>query len=549
MKSTQYTFDFIVVGAGNAGAVTARNLADWYPKSTTLLIEAGGDNARNDLYVPSDRFTSPYKHPEIVKNYLTTPQEHLNGRVLDYLRGIGLGGSSIANFLAYIRGSKADYDRWATMVGDDSYKWKSIVEDFKAIENLHCDDQGDDEFVRPIKQLHGYRGPLDITLPTKRQWPVGMELVAEAARSYGYPINPDQNSGESIGVGTVSTTTYNGRRTTSATAYLTNVPSNLTIWTNSEVTRILLDNAGVNNGTSTPKVLGVRLRDGRVVTATKETILSLGSIDTPKLLLLSGIGPKDELTAMGIPCHVDLPGVGKEMIDHTYLVMAHHAKSDLSDVATFDADPAQVAAAHEQWMKDSTGPDAKRKTANLIGFLKVPPGHSSRREAAKLDPEVQAFLNHPNVPHYEVYWTGYSLEGVSHECFATALMMMNPQSRGTVTLASSDPKDDPIISPNYFSHPYDQKTMVDGLRESLRFLEQGDLSKYIVGPVLVPKSSSYEDILDFIKENLLTILHPVGTVKMGRHDDPKSCVDSHFRIKGVQGLRVVDLSVVPTITK
>lgn len=534
---------------GNAGAVVARNLANLDSKSKILLIEAGGENKRKDLYVPSDRFTNPYKNPEIAKNYRTTPQEHLNGRVLDYLRGIGLGGSSIANFLAYIRGSKADYDRWAEMVGDDSYKWNCIVEDYKAIENLHCDEQGNDEFVSPVKRLHGYGGPLDITLPTRSQWPVGMELVANAARTYGYPINPDQNSGESVGVGTVSTTIYNGRRTTSATAYLESAPPNLTIWTNSTVTKVIIDNSGDKYQRSTPKALGVSLADGRTVMATKETILSLGSIDTPKLLLLSGIGPKDELEALDIRCHVDMPGIGKDMIDHIYLVMAHHSNPELSDVANFDANAGLVAAAQEQWMQDCTGPNASRKTANLIGFLKVDPSNRSRLEATKLDQKSQDFLNHPNVPHYEVYWTGYSLEGYENECFATALMMMNPQSRGTVTLESSDPSSDPVISPNYFSHPYDQETMIDALRESVQFLERGDLSKHIIAPIIAPKSQRDEDLLQFLKENLLTILHPVGTVKMGRWDDPKTCVDSHFRIRGVQHLRVVDLSVVPVITK
>lgn len=534
---------------GNAGAVTARNLANSEAKSKILLIEAGGDNKRKDLYVPSDRFLNPYKNPEIVKNYLTEPQEHLNGRVLDYLRGVGLGGSSIANFLAYIRGSKADYDRWAEMVGDESYKWTNIVEDFKEIENLQFEDDGRDEFVNPINELHGYNGPLRITLPARKQWPVGMDLVASAAQRYGYPINPDQNSGESVGVGAVSTTVYAGRRTTSATAYLTDPPSNLTIWTNSVVTELLLESSSSSGQRTTTKARGVRLRDGRLVHTTKEIILSLGSIDTPKLLLLSGIGPRAELEALGIPCVVDLPGVGKDMIDHVYLTMLHHAAPELSDVAAFDADAEKVAAAQAQWSKDATGPNASRKTMNLIGFLKLDPNQYSRHEMAKLDAETQNFLNHPNVPHYEVYWTGYSQEDSDDESFATALMMMNPQSRGTVTLASSDPDANPIIQPNYFSHPYDQETMVHAMRESLGFLEKGGLKNHIRGPIFAPKSLSPEDVLEYLKENLLTILHPVGTVKMGRSDDPLACVDSSFRVRGVKGLRIVDLSVAPVITK
>lgn len=550
-KSHDATVVILINDAGNSGAVVAGRLANSNSRPSVLLIEAGGDNNDDDLYRPCDRFRNPYLHPEIAVDYETVPNRHLNGRVLSYLRGIGLGGCSVANFLGYIRGAASDYNTWAEMVGDDTYKWENVVERYKEIEALHFEDDGDaEQWVRLQPGVHGFDGPLDLELFARNKWPKGTDILMKALREFGWPVNRDQNSGHLVGVGAVTTTTYKGRRTTSSTAFLSKRPSNLQIWTKTAVHRVLFDDARAG---SPPRAIGVVLADGREIRARKETILSLGSIDTPKLLLLSGIGPKQELQSLGIPCRRDIPNIGKELIDHPYLVLRWGATSELSDRTAFEFDPEKVAAARERWNKDFSGPDASRHLSNLIGFLKLDPKKYSTAELRKLGPQIQNWLGQDDAPQFEVFLAGAipSTWDTSNgpEALGVAVMLMNPQSRGSVTIRSRDPTAPPVIDTNFLAHPYDRRTYVDALREVIQFIKSKHLSKYIVCDVNVPSTENDEGILQWIKENLLSILHGVGTVKMGSDSDPKACVDTDMNVRGVEGLRVADLSVCPLITR
>ena len=486
---------------------------------------------------------------EIRLEYWTTPQKHLDGRVLRYLRGKGLGGSSFANYLGYIRGSASDYNAWAEMVGDESWKWENVVERYKEIENLHFDDDQDqDGFVKLKEGVHGFAGPVDITLPSRRHWPPGVDVMMKAALNHGWPLNPDQNSGDLVGMGTCSTTTHDGYRTTSASAYLSGPPSNLVIWTNSTVTKVLFDEA---SALSKPKAIGVLLADGRKVQVTSEVILSLGTIDTPKLLMLSGIGPRAELEALDLPCLVHNPRVGKDLIDHLYCVLQWGSTDKLGKKVAFQKNVELVAAARAQWMLDRTGPNATLNTINLIGFLKFDPQRSKFDEFDRLDPEIKAWLKQDNVPQFELFLQGFipdSWDAKNGECLGMGIMLMNPQSRGSVTLASNNPAAMPLIDVNFLSQPYDREAIVNAVREAMVFVTS-ELAPHIVSKVQAPESESDEDILKFCKEGIMSVLHPVGTVKMGREDDPTACTDSDFRVRGVDGLRVVDLSVCPVITK
>ncbi|KAJ9641171.1 hypothetical protein H2204_002849 [Knufia peltigerae] len=557
-------FDFIVVGAGNAGAVVAGNLARSKAKPRVLLIELGGDNSAAHLRIPSERFINPYVNPNIVLDYKTTPQKHLNGRVLDYLRGTGLGGSSIANFLAYIRGTASDYNRWADLVDDDSWRWENVLERYNELENLHFSGGNDDAdsdpegYVKLKPGAHGFDGPVDLTLPSRKEWPEGLDILMRAAKSHGLPLNPDQNSGDIIGMAGVTTTTHAGWRVTSASAYLTNPPSNLVLWTNSAVTQVVFD----TNTTSTkqqPRASGVILSDGRQVRATKEVILSLGTIDTPKLLMLSGIGDRTELEKHGISCLVNSPRVGKDLIDHVYLVMTYGAKSTLGTKVAFQQNKEYVKAAREQWLRNQTGPDATLNTINIIGFLKFDSRRINFDEMYKLDSKTRNFLERPDVPQYEFYMQGYipddwDVEKHGPECLGMAVMLMNPQSRGYVALASKDPLARPIIETNYLGHPYDRQTINNAVKEAMSFAKSKQLSPYLLDKVLGPESDSDEHVTKFVKDELMSILHGVGTVMMGpKHEDTSSSsfspCDTDFRVRGVDGLRVIDLSVCPTITK
>lgn len=533
--------------------MVAGNLARSHARPRVLLIEKGGDNKREDLRVASERFTNVYLNPEVATRYETTPQKHLDGRVLEYLRGNGLGGSSIANFLAFIRGSSADYNAWSQIVGDEDWAWENVLEAYKELEHLHFDDDRErdpDGFVSLKEGAHGFEGPLDITLPSRSNWPKGLDLVMKAAQKFGWPLNSDQNAGDLVGVGAVSTTTHKGFRTTSATAWLDNLPENITVWTNSTVNKLLFDEKTRATGLT---AVGVLLADGREAKARNEVILSLGTIDTPKLLLLSGIGPRDELEKLGIPCLLDQPQIGKGMIDHNYIMLNWGVSSQLGTSTSLERDPEQLEAARAQWKKEKTGPDATRNLTNLIGFLKFDPSRSTTVELDRLDPAKRAFIQQSNVPQIEIFLQGTVMpeyladDGL--ESFIIAVMLMNPQSRGSVTLASSDPGTPPVIETNFFSHPYDPETFVNGVAEALAFVKSDDIAKHVVSRKLAPASDSREDILAFVKQNLMSVLHPVGTVRMGDKDDSTACTDSDLRIRGVGKLRVIDLSVCPVITK
>ena len=566
MGSDPNVFDFIVVGGGklsflasnkscspftgNSGAVIASKIANSKARPSVLLIEAGGDARRPEFYLPSQRYTSVSQYPDIRYDYQTTPQKHLHGRILPYYRGKGLGGSSLANFLGYIRGPAGDFETWASMVGDDFYKWENVLERYKEIENLSFEDDNDEkQWVKPVEGAHSTEGPLGLQLFARSQWPRGNDVLMKAAQDFGWPINPDQNSGNAIGLAAVTTTTYKGARTTSATAYLSNVPSNLSIWTNTTAHKILFDDdvGGV------PQAAGVVLADGREVRAKAETILSLGSIDTPKILLLSGIGPKEELEELDIRCRVDLPRVGKDMLDHVFLPLRWGCTSELSDKMAYASKEQAVLAARKEWLRSRTGSEAVQALGNLIGFLKLDPKRYSQEELRKLSPEVQRHINRPDTPQFEVFLAGDVPRQLDRTCGEDAIgmcvMLMNPQSRGNVTLSSADPHAVPVIDANFLAHPYDRKTFVDGTKELMRFINSEHLSKYIQGTYLTPKTDSEEDVLTFIKKELGSVLHPVATVKMGRADDSNTCVDTNMCVKGVGKLRVVDLSICPVLTK
>lgn len=516
-----------------------------------MLVEAGGDNKRDELYVPIDRFRSIYRNPEIRVEYQTTPQKHLDGRVLDYLRGKGLGGSSVANFLGYIRGSASDYNTWAEIAGDDTYKWENVVERYKEIENLSFEDDGDEkQWVKLQEGAHSQGGPLGLELFSRKQWPFGNDILMKAALEFGWPLNTDQNSGNPIGVGVVTTTTYKGSRTTSATAFLNDPPPNLTIWTNTVAHRIILE---TSPGETVPHAAGIVLATGQEIRANKETILSLGAIDTPKILLLSGIGPEEELRQLGIPCAVNSPLVGKDLIDHNYIAMRWGCSSDLSDRVAFQSNEQGVLSSREQWLHDRTGHDAVRNLGNLAGFLKLDPERYSTEELKKLDPLSQRWINQEDAPQFEVFLAG-DVPRVwdkknGDDAIGICVMLMNPQSRGSVRLASKDPSAMPLIDVNFLSHPYDRKTFVAATQEVLRFVGSGNLSKHIKSNFHTPNSNSEQDVLEFVKRDVMSVLHPVGTTKMGRAEDATACVDSDMCVKGVQRLRVVDLSVCPIITR
>lgn len=373
-----------------------------------LVIEGGGDNNRSDLRVASERYNNWSRNPEVQTKYETTPQRHLDGRVLAYLRGRGLGGSSIANFEAYIRGSASDYDEWARRVGDDFFTWENAMARYNEVENLHFDDDGDgDQYVKLEEGAHGFDGPLDLTVHAKKDWHLGQDKLMQAAVEFGWPVCRDQNSGNPIGTGCVTTTTYKGYRTTSASAYLDNPPANLDIWCHATATKIIFETQPGGK----PKAVGVELADGRRGMARKEVILSSGAIDTPKLLLLSGIGPRTELRHVNVDCLIDQPEIGKNLIDHIWTTVHWAVSPEISDDAAYNANHVAAQASREEWLRSRTGPDALRNLPNLIAFLKFHPDRADLSELDKLPEEAKSWIQKPDVPQIEIFLKAIVPEG------------------------------------------------------------------------------------------------------------------------------------------
>lgn len=533
-------FDFIIAGGGTSGCLLANRLANAATRPSVLLIEAGGEAIGDTIRPPFYRFMNAFMRPDLDHGYSTTKQPLLNDRSIRYIRGKALGGSSVLNFMAYVYGSGEDYNRWGELVGDDSWRWEKTKELFKRIENYNTTAASSyPQYANPSAAEHGQKGLVNVSLPPVLE--KGVAIALDAMDKFGIgPRNLDLNSGDPVGVGIFPSSYGGDGRTTSAIAHLANTPDNLTIWSNSTVSRFILDGK---------KVLGVELVDGRQAMSKKDVILSAGAFDSPKLLLLNGIGPADELGAHGINVVHDLPGVGKNLQDHMLVFLTIEVDPSLTEKDAFESDAAKIAQAQEQWLKDRTGPFTLHNATLFGGFPKLPRLAESA-EFKALDKGLQAHLSKPTVPSYEIagsapiFPLGFQLAAGSASLTLVAFLM-NPLSQGEVTLRSADHHDAPVIDPKYMEHPYDRKSMLEAIREVVTYIRESELKKYFKRFIYGPASTSDEDIQEFMKEALDTVWHANGTVKMGKPEDPNACVSPDFRVYGMEGLRVVDMSVSP----
>jgi len=354
-----------------------------------LLIEAGGKN-EDKFRVDSERW-STFLNSDLNWGYKTLPQKNANGRIIDYSRGKGLGGSSCINFGIYNIGPSDDHDEIARLTGDETWSWNNSLQRYKNLETFHAELPSHlKKYVNPKPENHGTTGPLAIGFPLA--WERDVSMNVDAFLDYGLPFCEDQNSGNPIGMAVAANSAYAGHRTTAADL-LVNPPSNLTILTHTAVEKVLVDD-------KSKTVIGVEAA-GSQYHASKEVILSAGSLDTPKILMLSGIGPTEELQKHKIPVVLEAPRVGKGLKDHYGLNPQYVAKEEINDRAEFYGNAEKMKAAREQWIKDGSGDLAKFACVCGVGFFKSDAIYASE-EFKSLPTETQQFLQKSTVPCFEL---------------------------------------------------------------------------------------------------------------------------------------------------
>lgn len=511
-KLSQTQFDFIIIGAGSAGATLAARLTE-NNQFSVCLIEAGGKDKSPFIHIPFGlAFLS--RMTNLGWEYDTEPQSQLNNRKLFWPRGKVLGGSSSLNAMCYIRGVPEDYDRWSEM-GAKGWDWETVLPYFKKSEKQQ---HGESE-------LHGADGYLSVSDLCHTN-PLSDSFV-EAAEEIGLSKVTDFNSADREGLGFYQVTQENGQRCSTAKGYLTPAltRSSLTV-----LTKALVEKIQINDGVAT----GVKLQlDGQSIqlTANKEVLLCAGAINSPQVLMLSGIGPKEHLTEKGIELKADLPGVGQNLQDHLDAIVQHRCKDRNSYSISLALIP--------RYVKNAFNYLFNRKGIFTSNVAEA--GGFDKTQSATDIPDIQYhFLPAVLLNHGRSTAFGYGY-GV-HVCG------LYPKSRGEIKLRSNNSNDPAMIDPHYLEHPDDQKVMIDGVRRARKILAAPSFSQYQsweVGPG--PEAQSDEQILAFIRKKAETIYHPVGTCKMGDISDVMTVVDSELQVKGVKGLRVVDASVMPTL--
>ncbi|KAJ8108482.1 hypothetical protein ONZ43_g6412 [Nemania bipapillata] len=533
------TFDFVVIGGGPAGCAAAASLARSSKKPSVLLLEAGSDNGDRNLRVSGQRFTT-FMNPDLNWGYKTTPQTDCAGRELDYSRGLGLGGSSAINFGVFSIGARDDYEEWARIVDDTSFSWDRMQQRFKNLESFDpaLPEGVSARYAAPKESDHGSSGPLK--LGYAGEFEDDFPQMLDVFESAGWPLNPDHNSGNPIGMATVINSSQQGVRTT-ANDLLMPKPENLTIVTKAPVHRLILEGL---------KVVGVETKETRYF-ASKQVVLSAGSLNSPSILMHSGIGPANQLEEHKIPVIRNIPAVGQNLRDHMFVPLVYQRTESSTSRASFYGNAQAMDDALEQWKKDGTGNWSKYSSELGIGWKKLQ-GLESSPEFQSLPPDEQNLLLKETIPHYEVithFPIHYFIPGISADTHYSCFLVFyyNAQSRGEVTLQSSNPDVPLKFNPRFLGTAFDRHVAVRALREVMDLAKTEAYSKDTVASLAVPNSESEEDLLGYWQQYIGSSWHMTGTLKMGKSGDEDAVVDNEFRLIGFEGLRIADMSVVPIL--
>lgn len=501
------SFDYIIAGAGSAGCVLAYRLTE-DPSVRVLLLEAGGEDSAPQIPIPA-AFATLLK-TEWDWDYNTIEQKQI-GRSLYMPRGKMLGGTSSLNAMAYIRGNRADFDSWRDDFGADGWGYEDVLPYFiRAENNSHMSGP-----------LHGTNGPLHVEDTVYRH-----ELTqawVESVVGWGLKHNDDFNGEFQQGANYYQATYHNGRRWSAADAYLRPALSrpNLTVRTHAYVSKVLLEGSCA---------VGVSYRIGASeisVRAEVEVLLSGGTINSPQLLLLSGIGPADQLRKHNLDVVVDLPGVGENLHDHPSVPIIWFTKS--TDMVDLVGDPREMAL----WQTSQRG-----ALASIVGEA----GAFFSTADDTMPPNIQVTV--AAGPLAEVF----AAKRPEKPCFTAVTSLVNPHSRGRLQLHSADPQAHPKLDLGFYDDPADFNALLSGMRKVIDMSQSGPLKRYLDRPFMPDRYDLDDDALaEYARQLTQTLYHPVGTCAMGTNKE--AVVDPYLRVHGVKGLRVVDASIMPAVTR
>ena len=517
MLNNQADYDYVIAGGGSAGCAAAARLVNRYG-ARVLLLEGGDMDTNPLIHMPAGSFKIVFGDSDHMVRHISEPQAALDGRRVALPQANVLGGGSSVNAMAYLRGSPSDYSKWSAEVGDEwGWNWPGLLPYFRAQE---CNVKFNDDY-------HGVDGPLRVNDPAYKV--ESSDLFIKTMQNQGVPFRSDFNGPEKFGVGYIQVNSHAGRRCSAVDAFLrpllkANSPK-LTLVTRASVQRILFEG---NRAVGCEYLVNGRLKQVR---AASEVLITAGSMRSPKLLMLSGIGPAAQLTKHGIKVRSDLPGVGQNFQDHV-----------MTPVSAYTRDT-------NGYFGEDAGWRALRNYLQYRLFESGPILSNGAETQAFVRIDGAAAPDDPNVQIYSVglLWPGAPGAKPAHGITLLA-NLVRPHSRGELRLRSADPKDDLLFEPNYLGDERDLNALIASVRLMRSTLQTHPLSEKVLEEVMPgPSCSSDAELAAYVKRSVETDYHPVGTCKMGRDSDPMSVLTPDLRVRGVECLRVLDASMMPHI--